>query len=919
MGKGGAGNRADFRCNCRYIALSVLPLVCATCAKRPAPSQPLAVEFAGCAAVKRGPICTLGKGRGLRLWVPGKTAGEVQARADGAGVALAEKERLQGGTAFEIMVPEGVHAVQVSSGPASWRLSIEEISQDPVLARAEALRTSGKLDEAERELQAGRSRIPPALQDRADALLARIALTRGQVEVATKGLRQSARQARDEGRVSDAVRDLGALLYIQLRDNTDPAAARETLAEARTMLDAYPEGRGTVRYYEGAMAASSSDVREALAAFRETIEVSRRLGNGERRRIAQQELAKILASLGRTGEAIELQRAVLAGVTPEARDPPCNRAGYHVTLSWLALRDRPLPGVGAGGHPTVDVLSLLGNARRALEQCPDPFGRRHALVNEGLFALERRDLAGARARLADLQKVNKGQSGELAVWEKEIEARLALAEGHPQAALELFREQDLLARASGFAEGRLHASVGSGRALVALRRPAEALVAFQAAEATLGELLDGVPLAEGRNEFLGLHDDGIRHLVSTLVELGRRDEAFRAARQARARALRGAALAESLHDLGPADRERFEQALARYRRERAALEAEAAEDWRRPLTERNRVLEERALRQRKLRDVLDEAFRTATARTRSAQTVLRTPATGELHLLYFPGAEGWFAFAASPGSLVVKPLPPIDLAASPQILADTLLEPFRREVGRANRIHFLPTGPLQAVDFHSLPWDGLPLIDSRIVSYGLDISSVRAPSRPAGSALVVSNGTGDLGAASQESVKVAAALAQFSPLRLDGPAATRARVLASLPEAAIFHFAGHGGFAGVEGFDSALLLADGGRLSLGDVLALPRVPPLVVLAACEAARSVAASGTEGLGLAQAFLAAGAEAVVAPTRRLADQGAGQLFSAFYGEYFGASQLDPAKSLSRVQRTLRRDFPAVDWSSVRVLSP
>jgi tetratricopeptide (TPR) repeat protein len=896
--------------------------VCGSCGKRQAPA-PLAVEFGGCATVKRGPVCALGKGaRTVRIWVPGKK-GEIRAAADGATVALVEKERLEGGTAFEAAIPEGVHGLEVSRGSASWRLAIEEAQQDPVLIRAEALRTSGKLDEAEREVETGRSQIPASMQDRADALLARIALTRGQVERATLGLRQAARRASEAGRVSDAVRDLGALLYIQLRDNQDPAAARETLAQARPMLDAYPEGKGMVRYFEGLVAVGCSDVREALSAFRETIELSGRFGNNERRRVARQELAKLLGSLGRTAEAIALQRSVLAELTPDSRDLPCNRAAYHVTLSWLTQLDQPLAGVVAAEAAMADarsgVTSLFDDARHALDQCPDPYSRRHELVNEALFALDQNDLRRARDRLSDLLAIHAGQSGELAVWEKGIAARVALAEGRARPALALFREQELIARATGFAEGRLHASVGAGRALLALHLPKEALRAFQAAEATLGELLEAVPLAEGRSEFLGLRDHGIRNLVGTLVDLGRNADAFRAARQARARVLRGAALAESLHDLAPGDRERFEIAIARYRHDLAALDVRSAESWRKPVAEQTRFMEELASQRRQLRDQLDQALRGLTGQTKQARTTLRMPAEGEVQILYFPGNTGWLGFAASPKSVVVKALPPINLAASPDEMARVLLGSFDRELDLASRVHFLPTGALQAIDLHSLPWRGLPLIGSRIVSYGLDIAHLSRPPRAAGRALVVSNGTGNLKAAPKESSEVAAALARFSPQLLEGPAATRTNVLTLLPDASILHFAGHGGFAGVEGFDSALLLAGDARLSLTDVLALPRVPPLVVLAACEAARSAAASGTEGLGLAQAFLAAGAEAVVAPTRTLADETAGQLFSAFYGEYFGAGQLDPAKSLSRVQRMLLRQFPSFDWSAVRVLLP
>ena len=57
-------------------------------------------------------------------------------------------------------------------------------------------------------------------------------------------------------------------------------------------------------------------------------------------------------------------------------------------------------------------------------------------------------------------------------------------------------------------------------------------------------------------------------------------------------------------------------------------------------------------------------------------------------------------------------------------------------------------------------------------------------------------------------------------------------------------------------------------MELGDLLAAPAVPELVVLSACEAAG--AAAGTPSvMGLAQAFVAAGAGAAIAPTRAVGD--------------------------------------------------
>jgi CHAT domain-containing protein len=114
--------------------------------------------------------------------------------------------------------------------------------------------------------------------------------------------------------------------------------------------------------------------------------------------------------------------------------------------------------------------------------------------------------------------------------------------------------------------------------------------------------------------------------------------------------------------------------------------------------------------------------------------------------------------------------------------------------------------------------------------------------------------------------------------------------------------------------DSALLLADGGRFELGDVLALPRVPDTVVLLGCRTGQAKALP-VAGLGLAQAFLLKGSSRVIASTRPLDDALAAGLSSRLYG----APGQDVVNSLRRAQLAMRSDHPAADWAGLRILVP
>ena len=126
-----------------------------------------------------------------------------------------------------------------------------------------------------------------------------------------------------------------------------------------------------------------------------------------------------------------------------------------------------------------------------------------------------------------------------------------------------------------------------------------------------------------------------------------------------------------------------------------------------------------------------------------------------------------------------------------------------------------------------------------------------------------------------------------------------------------------------EGIASALHLARGEQMLLGDVLTAPRVPSWVVLSACDAARGgvqpLTARTPVGWGLAQAFVAAGSHAVVAPTRPVLDQTATAMMNAFYGALGSSSAPSVTEALRLAQIEVSREQPDADWSSFRVLVP
>ena len=85
-------------------------------------------------------------------------------------------------------------------------------------------------------------------------------------------------------------------------------------------------------------------------------------------------------------------------------------------------------------------------------------------------------------------------------------------------------------------------------------------------------------------------------------------------------------------------------------------------------------------------------------------------------------------------------------------------------------------------------------------------------------------------------------------------------------------------------------------MELGDLLAAPAVPQLVVLPACAAAGALE-GGRSQMGLAQAFLAAGAQVAIAPVRPVGDTQAARFVAAFYSALAGAtgSRTNPSGGL------------------------
>jgi CHAT domain-containing protein len=147
---------------------------------------------------------------------------------------------------------------------------------------------------------------------------------------------------------------------------------------------------------------------------------------------------------------------------------------------------------------------------------------------------------------------------------------------------------------------------------------------------------------------------------------------------------------------------------------------------------------------------------------------------------------------------------------------------------------------------------------------------------------------------------------------LAGREASRTAVLAALPRASGFHFAGHSFLSPRYPLFSRLALASGdghgGSILAGEIDDLPlRKLRLVVLSSCEAGIGPSFGNEGTLSLARPFLVAGVPQVVATLWSVSDRGAKDLVATFYDRILRGSDPIDALRLAQVKcvRTADRD--------------
>jgi tetratricopeptide (TPR) repeat protein len=765
----------------------------------------------GCRAVISPRRCELADAA-LHLWV----AAPAEVALDGAPLGSSD------GTRFVIPARPGALTVRVAGAEvATWQLTAPAAS---VVRASDEARAAGRLAEAEAALDRVVA-TSPGDQLEVVRRRAKLARLRGDVEGERAWRDRAVALARGLGRISVESDETAAIAY-GLMDRHAFAAAARLLPALDAHGTLYAEGAVRRDYVRGVLASELGDLGAALAAFQRALAIADRIDDGIDRAAILGPLADVLQSLGRGGETRALIEAEVA--RGGAAGDVCARVEALTTAGWLLREIDP-----AAALRLADQAAGL-----AVERCPHRLAT--ALINQGWLLAAARRFRDARAVLDRLAALH-ADDGRVATWTLRLEAEVLLGED-PARAADHARHLAARARALCSSELAYEAHLLRARAEAALGRDASAAFADADRALTLWSRL--VPLGEGRATFFERHDQlaltAIPYFLATgarraLAETVRRSLArFTRSLAAGARPVRDerTAVADPSPATGDAVRDRPPDPPG------AATPGDAARD---------RTSRELAglLARWPAGDAAPGACEARDAADRP-DAALGDPRDA---IYVHPAGDGWLVIAWRGAAIDVRRVAgPAD--------ADRLASAAAAMLAGAPRVqlHVHRAAARLPIDRRLAARLGVP------VAFALDAPPVAPASCAARRALVVANPQANLWAASDAAPRIAADLARrgFAVDVLEGAAATRAAVRARLadPCTALFEYDGHAAARSGDRLDDALLLAAGETLTAADVLGLPRAPAQVVLDGCTTA------APEGLGLAQAFVLAGADQVIA---------------------------------------------------------
>jgi CHAT domain-containing protein len=266
-------------------------------------------------------------------------------------------------------------------------------------------------------------------------------------------------------------------------------------------------------------------------------------------------------------------------------------------------------------------------------------------------------------------------------------------------------------------------------------------------------------------------------------------------------------------------------------------------------------------------------------------------------------------------------------------LYDLLLGPAERagSLAGVKRLIIVPHGSLGALPFAAL-WNrqsGKFLIEERVVSYLPTLSALTVGAREprnASDRLVVFAPLSDSLPGTVREARAIASVRPGTDVRV-GSASSEAGLRATLLAGTSVHVASHGSHNSQNPLFSRMVVgraqgggtANDGRLDVHEILGLQTTSPLVFLSGCETGLgsgtgSAFEQGSEEGSLAQAFLIAGAQTVVATLWRVDDSESVELARTFYKKVRVGTTA--AEALAIAQRAAINSHSGYSWGAYTV---
>lgn len=895
--------------------------------------EPPEVEFSGCQSTRREPLtCFLRTATtDLHLWVESRQIPALS--IDGVPVnAQVSPSAGEPGWTIQVEAPRTARLLEVRTDPDAhpFTLVLDSTPPTPTVEAVE-LELAPRGSSLGADFPAALAKLDAAASamstyERVVAGRVRMLLRRdlGETAGALAEGQASLDLALANGFHGEAV-DIAQILT-HLRRQAGETASAQLLVDLQGLyigVGADAAQRAQWHYYRGVGALADGDSRTALGELEAAEAGARRLGLVAEELSAASLRAGLLGQVGRHADRDRSVDRILELTTKMPIAERCVSANVLYNAGWAVLLGRA-HGSGQDRAAALFEAALAmyaprggcevgGNADWARDL-------QETRINYALEAVMRADwpTTELRARMIDQRALQPGQ----ALWFRYIQGELAMAHGDPARAVRVLSgvgaSDDVLVS--------WQAMVTRGRALEALGRAGQALASYEGAEALLDAAVLRLGVDQGREGLVaGMHSSA-SELVRLRLERGETKLAIEAARRSRTRALRPVGRGAALAGLTPEQRSNWDAELVSYAELARTVEKDLTDLWRLPQDDRDERLRSHVVLRREMQSHLDAAY-SVLATSAAAEPPSGRPSPGESWLLYHPIRDGWAGFAISHDEERGGRLERITPGASAEELGVILLEPFAGTIDAADSINVLAMGELDELAFHMLPWHDEPLLVAKPISYQLDIGGARRDFTPrdARSALVVADpasqglGLGSLPRALQEGEDVSAALrgAGWDVRALASADARYADVAKQLAVVDWFHYAGHA--VSAEGWDSALPLAGDALLGIRDILAMPRVPGAIVLSGCKTGTFQRRRASGGQHLANAFLLAGAQFVIATSADLPDAFGMRFARELYRTVLERHERLGAQLLRRTLLRLDDDVERTHWGSFRTWIP